>query len=79
MSNLTCMIQGCQGKVYAPAGTQSICKEHFLNFLTWRRRKGPQMFTLYAGMTMEQRDAVAADWAKTVRVEEVAAHVNPKP
>lgn len=79
MNNLTCMIQGCQSKVYAPAGTQSICKEHFLNFLTWRRRKGPQMFNLYAGMTMEQRDTVAADWAKTVRIEEVAAHSNPKP
>ena len=70
MSDLTCMIQGCQGKVYAPAGTHSVCKEHFLNFLTWRRRKGPQMFNLYAGMTMEQRDTVAAEWAKNVIIVE---------
>ena len=27
----------------------------FLNYLTWRRRKGPQMFMKYAGMTMEAR------------------------
>jgi hypothetical protein len=64
------MIQGCQARVYAPAGTQSVCKEHFMSFLTWRRRKGPQMFLKYAGMTTEERDAVAAEWAKTVRIEE---------
>lgn len=79
MSDLTCMIQGCQGKVYAPAGTHSVCKEHFLNFLTWRRRKGPQMFNLYAGMTMDQRDTVAAEWSKNVRVEETPAQTTPKP
>jgi hypothetical protein len=67
------MIQGCQAKVYAPAGTQSVCKEHFSNFLTWRRRKGPQMFLKYAGMTMEERDTVAAEWAKIVRIEEVSS------
>jgi hypothetical protein len=77
MSDLSCMISGCQAKAYAPAGTHAVCKEHFLSFLTWRRRKGPQMFSLYAGMTMEQRDTVAAEWAKTVRVEEVPAV--PKP
>jgi hypothetical protein len=44
MSDTSCMIQGCQGRVYAPAGTQSICREHFFRFLTWRRRRGPQMF-----------------------------------
>ena len=77
MSDLHCMIQGCQAKVYAPAGTQNVCKEHFLSFLTWRRRKGPQMFNLYAGMAMEQRDIIAAEWAKTIRVEEVPAA--PKP
>ncbi|HLZ34726.1 MAG TPA: hypothetical protein VKP13_11955 [Nitrospira sp.] len=70
MNNLTCMIQKCPGKVYAPAGTEHVCKAHFLDFLTWRRRRGPQMFTTYAGMTMEQRDPIVAEWAKTIRVEE---------
>jgi hypothetical protein len=31
------------------------------------------MFAKYAGMTMEQRDAIAAEWQKLVRVEEVPA------
>ncbi len=78
MNDLPCMIQNCQGKVYAPAGTQYVCKEHFLSFLTWRRRRGPQMFTTYAGMTMEQRDPVVAEWAKTIRVEEVPTAAAPK-
>jgi hypothetical protein len=56
MHDLTCLIKGCQARVYAPAGTHSICREHFLGYLTWRRRKGPQMFMKYAGMTMEERD-----------------------
>ena len=56
MNDLTCMIQGCQARVYSPAGTQHVCKEHFLSFLTWRRRKGQQMFIHYAGLTMDQRD-----------------------
>jgi len=64
-------ISRCQAKVYAPAGTHSICREHFLNYLTWRRRKGPQMFTKYAGMTMEERDSFVAEWANTICVEEV--------
>lgn len=78
MSDLNCMIQGCQGRAYAPAGTHSVCKEHFLSFLTWRRRKGPQMFTHYAGLTMEQRDPIAAEWAKTVVVDTPSAS-GPKP
>ena len=78
MSNANCMIQGCQAKVYAPAGTQGVCKEHFLNFLTWRRRKGPQMFNMYAGMTMEQRDTIAAEWAKTVIVVDSPPASAPK-
>lgn len=78
MSDLNCMIQGCQGRVYAPAGTHSVCKEHFLSFLTWRRRKGPQMFSHYAGLTMEQRDPIAAEWAKTVVVDTSPAQA-PKP
>jgi hypothetical protein len=55
-----CFVPNCQAAPYAPAGTQSICKDHFLSYLTWRRRKGPQMFLKYAAMTMEERDAVAA-------------------
>jgi hypothetical protein len=73
MIDLTCMIQGCQAKVYSPAGTQHVCKEHFLNFLTWRRRKGPQMFVHYAGLTMEQRDSIAAEWSKTVSIVEASS------
>ena len=78
MSELKCMIPACQGKVYAPAGTQSVCKEHFLSFLTWRRRKGPQMFTLYAGLSMEQRDAIVAEWQQTVLHADLPA-AGPKP
>jgi hypothetical protein len=77
MNDLSCMIQGCQGRVYSPAGTQHVCKEHFLSFLTWRRRKGSQMFTHYAGLTMEQRDAIAVEWSKTVSV--IEAPTGPAP
>jgi hypothetical protein len=73
MNDLTCMIQGCQGRVYSPAGTQHVCKEHFLSFLTWRRRKGQQMFIHYAGLAMEQRDPIAAEWSKTVSIIEAPA------
>jgi hypothetical protein len=66
MNDFQCMIQGCQAKVYSPAGTQHVCKEHFLSFLTWRRRKGAQMFVHYAGLSMDQRDPIAAEWSKTV-------------
>ena len=69
MHDLTCLIKGCQARVYAPAGTHSICREHFLSYLTWRRRKGPQMFMKYAGMTMEERDPLVAEWANTIRIE----------
>ena len=34
MHDLTCLIKGCQARVYAPAGTHSICREHFLGYLT---------------------------------------------
>lgn len=78
MHDMTCMIKGCQAKVYAPAGTHSICREHFLSYLTWRRRKGPQMFMKYAGMTMEERDPLVAEWANTIRVEEVPTASAPK-
>lgn len=71
MHDLTCLITGCKARVYAPAGTHSICREHFLSYLTWRRRKGPQMFLTYAGMTMEERDTIVAEWVSTIRVEEI--------
>jgi hypothetical protein len=71
MNSTSCMIHGCQARVYAPAGTQSTCREHFFRYLTWRRRRGPQMFLKYAAMTMEERDTIAAEWQKTVRVEDL--------
>jgi hypothetical protein len=70
MNDLSCMIEGCQAKVYSPAGTQHVCKEHFLSFLTWRRRKGPQMFIHYAGLSMDQRNAIVTEWSKTVSIIE---------
>jgi hypothetical protein len=70
MQDLHCCVPNCQAKSYAPAGTRSVCKDHFLSFLTWRRRRGPQMFFTYAGMAMAERDAIAAEWIKTIRVDE---------
>ena len=78
MHDLTCLIQSCQTKAYAPAGTHSVCRAHFLSYLTWRRRKGPQMFMKYAVMTMEERDPLVAEWANTIRVEEAPAASLPK-
>jgi hypothetical protein len=78
MNNLTCLIEGCHGNVYSPAGTQHLCKEHFLSFLTWRRRRGPKMFTTYAGLTMEQRDPIVAEWAKTVTIVDAPNATVPK-
>jgi len=69
MTGTTCQIHGCSGRTYAPAGTGALCKEHFLSFLTWRRRKGPQMFYKYGAMSMDQRDIVMADWQMTVKVD----------
>ena len=79
MHDLTCMIKGCQSKVYAPAGTHSVCRAHFLSYLTWRRRKGPQMFMRYAGMTMEERDPLVGEWANTIREEEAPTASTTKP
>lgn len=70
MTNHACLIQGCTLRIYAPAGTASLCKDHFLSFVTWRRRKGPQMFHKYAAMPMGERDTIVAEWAKTVAIEE---------
>jgi hypothetical protein len=50
----------------------------FLSELTWRRRKGPQMFMKYAGMTMEERDPHVAEWANTIRAEEAPTASAPK-
>ncbi len=69
MSTQACVVANCTAKGYAPAGTGGVCKDHFLHFLTWRRRRGPAMFHKYAGMTMEERDPVVAEWAKTVTME----------
>jgi len=66
-----CCVPNCHTGAYAPAGTKSVCRDHFLTFLTWRRRRGPQMFHTYAAMTMEQRDAVAAEWINTIRIADV--------
>ena len=77
MRDIHCCVQNCQSRPYAPAGTQSVCKDHFINFLTWRRRRGPQMFLKYAGMTMPERDTIAAEWIKTIRTDEVPSN-SPK-
>ena len=61
----------------SPYNTHNIYREHFLNYLTWRRRKGPQMFMKYAGMKMEERDPLVAEWANTIRVEEVSTASAP--
>ena len=37
------------------------------------------MFMKYAGMTIEERDPLVAEWANTIRVEEVLAQSAPKP
>lgn len=69
MSAQACVIEACKGNVYAPAGTGVVCKDHFLQFLTWRRRRGPGMFHKYAAMTTDERDPVVAEWAKSVITE----------
>ena len=49
-----------------------------MNNVGSRRRKGPQMFMKYAGMKMEERDPFVAEWANTIRVEEVPTASAPK-
>ncbi|MEO8327435.1 MAG: hypothetical protein ABI618_16405 [Nitrospirota bacterium] len=62
----TCLIGGCTESLYAPAGTQSLCKEHFLHFVTWRRKKGGLgMFKKYSALNMEERDVIVEEWAKS--------------
>lgn len=69
MNDQTCLIRGCAVRVYAPAGTGALCKEHFLNFVTWRRRKGPAMFHKYAAMPPEERDTFVDEWSRTIKIE----------
>ena len=69
MSEPRCLIDGCTLRVYSPSGTGSLCKDHFTKFVTWRRRKGPAMFVKYAMMTMNERNAIVAEWLKTVGME----------
>ena len=73
MLDTSCCVPDCLTSPYAPAGTRSVCKNHFLTFLTWRRRRGTQMFHAYAGMTMEQRDAIVGEWMKSMRLDEAPA------
>ena len=69
MSESGCLVEGCVARVYAPGGTGSLCKEHFVHFVTWRRRRGPAMFQKYAAMTMDERDVIVNEWRKTVKIE----------
>lgn len=69
MNDQPCLIRGCTARAYAPAGSGALCKEHFLNFVTWRRKKGLAMFHRYAAMTPEERDPTVDEWSKTVKVE----------
>ena len=71
MLDTSCCVLNCLERPYAPAGTRSVCKDHFLSFLTWRRRRGPQMFLTYAGMSMEERNTITAEWIKTIRTDDV--------
>lgn len=69
MQHDTCSVGGCTFRVYAPAGTGGLCKEHFLNFVTWRRKKGSAMFHKYAAMPMDERNVVLTEWSKTLAAE----------
>ncbi len=67
MTMESCVIGGCTEPLYAPAGTRSVCKEHFLHFVTWRRKKGGLgMFKKYSAMSMEERDEIVDEWAQTL-------------
>ena len=67
MSEQICLIDGCTHRDYAPAGTMQLCKEHFSEFVKWRRKKGGlAMFRKYNSMTMEERDTIFQQWEKTL-------------
>ena len=63
-----CLVEGCTNRVYAPGGTGSLCRDHFVKFVTWRRRRAG-MFQKYGAMTMEERDTIVAEWRKTLTME----------
>ncbi len=66
MSTEPCVIEGCTDNSYAPAGTHSICKEHFLQFLAWRKKKGGlSFFKKYSAMNMEDRNGVVQEWTES--------------
>ena len=77
MSDQACLIQGCKGGVYAPAGTGVLCKDHFIDFVKWRRRRGQAVIDKYAGQTMEERDSTVEEWKRTVKVDEAAQPTSP--
>jgi hypothetical protein len=63
----SCFIGGCTESQYAPAGTQALCRDHFLHFVAWRKKKGGLgMFKKYSAMSMEERDAIVDEWAQKV-------------
>lgn len=67
MSEDLCLIDGCTHRAYAPSGTRQLCKNHFSEFVKWRRRKGGMgMFRKYNGMTMEERDTIVQEWENTL-------------
>jgi len=67
MTDPNCVIEGCANQGYAPAGTGTVCKDHFADFVTWRRKKGgKEMFRKYSGMTMVERDSIVEEWRKTL-------------
>lgn len=69
MSDDGCLVGGCTQPVYAPAGTRALCKEHFLDFVKWRKKKGGlAMFRKYSALTMEERDPTVDEWVKTILV-----------
>ncbi len=67
MSTDNCLIGGCTEPLYAPAGTRSLCKDHFLQFLAWRKKKGGlSLFKKYSAMSMEERDATVEEWGQSI-------------
>ncbi len=66
MTTQHCMIEGCANEGYAPVGTGVVCRDHFSDFVTWRRKTGGKgMFRKYNGMTMVERDAIVESWQNT--------------
>ncbi|MDD9820367.1 MAG: hypothetical protein OXR07_05755 [Nitrospira sp.] len=67
MNTQQCMIEGCANQGYAPAGTGIVCKDHFADFVTWRRKTGGKgLFRKYNGMTMVERDATVEAWKQSL-------------